>query len=89
MEASQAPQASQITDSTSTDGFAQEGWELFWIKFAYFPWGLLILLVLIVLLATNAVESTEIGAVATAAGLLGLGRGIHTASKDLRRHGTG
>jgi hypothetical protein len=49
------------------------------------PWGVVILAVVVVLVAINEISGEEARALATAAGLLGIGHGIHTGAKNLRR----
>lgn len=49
------------------------------------PWGVLILAAVVVLVAINEISGEEARALATAAGLLGIGHGIHTGAKNLRR----
>jgi hypothetical protein len=49
------------------------------------PWGLLVLIVLVVLALFDQVHADDIRAFATAAGLLGVGHGIHTGAKNLAK----
>jgi hypothetical protein len=49
------------------------------------PSGVVILAVVVVLVAINEISGEEARALATAAGLLGIGHGIHPGAKNLRR----
>lgn len=63
----------------------RDRWDWLVIKFADIPWGYLIFLILVVVGALEIDKSFTfdeyIKALATGAGLLGLGHGVHTAAK--------
>lgn len=65
------------------NGRGQGAWDKTFEKIADIPWGVLGLIALIVLAATHQVDTDELRAFATAAGLLGVGHGIHTGAKNL------
>lgn len=52
---------------------------------ADFPWGVLAFLLILGLTAVGIIGGADARGLATAAGLLGIGHGIHTGSKNLRR----
>ena len=49
------------------------------------PWGLLVLIVLAVAMLFKYVNPDDVRAFATAAGLLGVGHGIHTGAKNFAK----
>jgi hypothetical protein len=67
------------------NGRGQGTWDKTFDKIADIPWGVLGLITLIVLAAAHQVDTDELRAFATAAGLLGVGHGIHTGAKNLAR----
>jgi hypothetical protein len=58
-------------------------WEQRWDALADVPWGMLLFAVVIVLAVLGVLHAEDVRALGTAAGLLGVGHGIHTASKHL------
>jgi hypothetical protein len=67
------------------DGHGPGAWNQTFDKIADIPWGVLGLIALIVLAVTHQVDADELRVFATAAGLLGVGHGIHTGAKNLAR----
>ena len=49
------------------------------------PWGVLLLALVIGLVAFHVMSGDDARGLATAAGLLGIGHGIHSGAKNLRR----
>jgi hypothetical protein len=65
-----------------------ERWEWVIEKVADIPWGIIVFVMIAVLMATHAIKAEDINnakALLPAAGLLGVGHGLHTGSKHLRR----
>jgi hypothetical protein len=60
-------------------------WDKFIDRVADIPWALIVLFVLALLLLFDLATGEDVRAFATAAGLLGIGHGIHTGSKHLTR----
>ena len=64
------------------------GLDPFFERVADIPWGVLLVLVLVVLLATKKVQGSDIQtirALATTAGLFGIGHGIHSGAKHFAK----
>lgn len=59
-------------------------WDRFWLRFADVPWGLIIFAIATLLTLLPEVDAADLRALATAAGLFGVGHGIHTGAKHLR-----
>ena len=62
-------------------------WDCIFERIADIPWGVLLLIVLGILLAFGLVRTDDIRAFATAAGLFGIGHGIHTGAKHFAKQG--
>jgi hypothetical protein len=60
------------------------GWPLIIERVADVPWGIVTFVGLLVLLWAGAIDSEDLKALGTAAGLLGVGHGIHMGSKHFR-----
>jgi hypothetical protein len=59
--------------------------EQIFMAIADIPWGVLAFALVVLLVVTHEVKGEDLGRLATAAGLLGVGHGIHTASRNIRR----
>jgi hypothetical protein len=63
----------------------QEGWDRLTGWLADIHWGVLVLTLLGILIWWGKATAEDVRAFATAAGLLGVGHGIHTAAKHLAK----
>jgi hypothetical protein len=54
-------------------------------EFADIPWATVVIIVFVELAAMHRVDAEELRAFATAAGLLGIGHGIHTGAKNFAK----
>jgi len=50
------------------------------------PWGVIAFFTVLILLLTHRLSADDITGLGTAAGLLGVGHGIHIGAKHLSRH---
>ena len=65
---------------------AEGAWDKRIRQVADIPWGVVVLIVLVVLAATRLLPSSDdLRAFAAAAGLLGVGHGIHTGAKSFAK----
>jgi hypothetical protein len=60
-------------------------WDTIFERSADIPWGVLLLFVIVILMLKGSVHADDVRAFATAAGLFGLGHGIHTGSKHFAK----
>jgi hypothetical protein len=70
-------------DGGPVDGGRRITWDAVIDKFVDIPWGILVLIALVIFMATHVFQADDVRAFATAAGLLGVGHGIHTGAKNL------
>ncbi len=61
------------------------GWDRLLSQIADIPWGVILVAGLLGLNLTHVLQSDDIRAFAAAAGLLGVGHGIHTGAKSLAK----
>jgi hypothetical protein len=60
-------------------------WDRTFERVADIPWGLVLLLTLGLLIGFGLVQEEDVRTFATAAGLFGIGHGIHTGAKHLAK----
>jgi hypothetical protein len=83
------------SDGTAISGEAvdrprKQYWDPFFERVADIPWGVLLVVVLVVLLVIGKVKGNDIEtirALATSAGLLGIGHGLHSGAKHFAKPG--
>jgi hypothetical protein len=61
------------------------GWDRWIDRIADIPWGVIAFIVVLILLLTHDLKADDITGLGTAAGLLGVGHGIHLGAKSLGR----
>jgi hypothetical protein len=63
-------------------------WDQIFERIADIPWGVVLLITLVILVTSGRVQADAIRTFATAAGLFGIGHGIHTGSKHFAKRTT-